>query len=613
FYDVLTSPQGEGMKFAGGTAAVAGPVLLTLGTLAAVACPIWWLAGRLRGRLVAPLAVLTSLTLLAPLGMADPAPIAAVFQSLPTRHPGLRRAILSAWAGLHPREVDIVALFPRPLAGPTTVTLTSRRSVELGGWRLTSSRGTVLLNGRLEAGQVRRVELALDQGGDRVVLSGPGSRVEARYSARQVEPGRELQRVDPARRPGYLDQLDRRLQPDFERLGRALGEPPPGPSPAIPPDGPHVVVILLESWRADSLEATPRLAGWFRRGLQLERHYSGSNTSHLGLYSLLYARNPIFYKRDLSARAHPVMSQAFRESGYRCSFRSSSAFRGWKWLDRILSEDCFDSVEVDWEGPGDWTAWIERDQRILRELPERLRAAREPQFAVVFLQSTHFPYAYPPEFEVFRPCLSGRTSLAAFAACQPSEIRNRYANSARFMEDELDRLLCDLDLNRTVVLITGDHGESFREDGALSHGTRASEVQFRVPCAILGAGVSPGRIPTATVHADLLPTLVHVLSGREARLPESPGRDLLAAALEDRVLLCPLRSCPPYELVLVQGSDRLLVHVLQPLPRVRPDLGPDPGARLEAAGLVDARGTLRWDLGSRDWTHALREELSRLR
>ncbi len=628
--DVLNSPPGEGMKFAGGTAAIAIPVVLTVlatlalaGSLAGFSSVV---ARHLRRRIVLsiyPVSLLLAFT--APLFFSDPYLIAWSYLHLPTRHPELRWAMIGSWSAVHPRPVAVVEVLPRASEGQAagvTVRNLGLKAIDLQGWSLTTQSGSQPLSGELPAGGTREFPAALSEATDVVTLL-QGSRLvdQVQYRSEQVQTGIPISFLDPRLMSPFLRSLQDGAKADFDRLGEALARPPRLETRLHPKGRVHVILLLVESWRFTSVspELTPKLDKWMKRGLVLEQHYSGSNTSHLGMYSILYARNPLLYKRDLSFHEPPLFTQLFRQAGYDCRMMAGSAFSGWKWLERFLSVPTFDEKWVNPPDKTSWEYWIVSDKEMIGSLPERLRKAEKPQFIFCFPQGTHFPYAYPPEFELRKPVLA-KVGIQDFASATPEMIRNRYQNSVSYLESEIDEMLSRLDLENTVVVVTGDHGEAIWEDHTLAHGTRASEIQTHVPCFILGHGIEPGVIRTATCHMDILPTVMHLVEGRNVELPESQGRDLLATtSLRDEVLIAPLRSVPPYQLVLIKDGLKLQLDVHQDrFPRMRPDLGPDPGgAHVEVVGFLDQTGEIQWGWtppGARleGWVSALQREFGRL-
>ncbi len=84
------------------------------------------------------------------------------------------------------------------------------------------------------------------------------------------------------------------------------------------------------------------------------------------------------------------------------------------------------------------------------------------------------------------------------------------------------------------MIITGDHGQSFFEDGAWIHFGPLSEVQTRVPLIMRGPGIPTLLVRRATSHVDLLPTVLHALAGHPLEMARSHGRDLLAGEWSDQ-------------------------------------------------------------------------------
>jgi membrane-anchored protein YejM (alkaline phosphatase superfamily) len=167
----------------------------------------------------------------------------------------------------------------------------------------------------------------------------------------------------------------------------------------------------------------------------------------------------------------------------------------------------------------------------------------------------------PSEFRTHQPDGSDR-SVDEWTGFSTDVLSNRYKNAALFLESELMHFIGSLDLKKNILIITGDHGESMGEDGFRSHTGPASEVQTHVPFIMLGAGVRPGRIRTATSHTDILPTLLHQIAGKHVPIRHCHGRDLLADPHPaDEALVVPLLWPALSKLVFVRGDKRILLDV----------------------------------------------------
>ena len=218
--------------------------------------------------------------------------------------------------------------------------------------------------------------------------------------------------------------------------------------------------------------------------------------------------------------------------------------------------------------------------------------------------SSHFDYDYPKEYERHRPVVernrSGNDSLP-----NRSRLLNRYRNSLAFLDDEIANLIAQLDPSRNIIVVTGDHGESFMEDGVFTHNSRGSDAQTHVPLAMVGPGVPRLTVAGFTRHADLVPTLLHLVAGKPVPLRHSHGKDILADGERDRTVLFPAPPAPRgYRLVLLRGKERFRVHVM---------LGRHP--HVEAEGYYDSSDKLQVDrIPHKDdiakWRDVVLEELS---
>ncbi len=130
----------------------------------------------------------------------------------------------------------------------------------------------------------------------------------------------------------------------------------------------------------------------------------------------------------------------------------------------------------------------------------------------VYYWRTHFPYVHRPRYRAHQPEVPGnfdytRSNVRDYR--QP--ITNRYLNCLDELDDWLGAVLKTIDLNNTIVVFTGDHGEEFFEEGRLSHCSSLDDPQIRTPMLIHIPGVKPRRLNIITSHADMMPTIADVL------------------------------------------------------------------------------------------------------
>ncbi len=292
----------------------------------------------------------------------------------------------------------------------------------------------------------------------------------------------------------------------------------------------HVVLLILESFRRDliSPETMPFCEKLSHESLFFERHYSNSNMSHYGLFSLLYGRLPFVYDDLLDRRIKPQATELFRDSGYQNTFITSGDCSHWLRMGEFLNRDTFDELLICQQ-----KSWVERDRQALARVQELLKADPQthPQFIVCFLVATHFPYEYPPEFRRFEPVAKAKDVLAAqdpSVAGNSTAMKNRQRNSANFLDSEIQQLVTSLNRSQAMLVLTGDHAESFKDDGCYFHGSRLSDAQTMVPALFWGEGIQPQRIQKMTSHVDVLPTLSALMTGRRDVVDHGHGRNVLA-------------------------------------------------------------------------------------
>ncbi len=90
-----------------------------------------------------------------------------------------------------------------------------------------------------------------------------------------------------------------------------------------------------------------------------------------------------------------------------------------------------------------------------------------------------------------------------------------YSGEVAYVDQELGKLLADGRKNgwtdRTLVVLTGDHGESLGEHGESTHSYFAYNSTLHIPLLIAGPGIKSSRVKDAVAHIDLFPTVCDLL------------------------------------------------------------------------------------------------------
>lgn len=125
-----------------------------------------------------------------------------------------------------------------------------------------------------------------------------------------------------------------------------------------------------------------------------------------------------------------------------------------------------------------------------------LEGRKEPWFLWVHCFDPHQPYDPPEPFKT-------------------QYKRDRYSGEVAYVDQELGKLFsCLKEKNlkdKTIIILTADHGESLGEHGEITHGYFGYNATLWVPLLINAPGVKPGRVEQEVCHIDIFPTVCDLL------------------------------------------------------------------------------------------------------
>jgi hypothetical protein len=93
-----------------------------------------------------------------------------------------------------------------------------------------------------------------------------------------------------------------------------------------------------------------------------------------------------------------------------------------------------------------------------------------------------------------------------------SDYRSRYAGEIAYMDRSVGELIASVEQHQpAIVLLTGDHGESFGENGFyFAHGHSAAPDLSHVPLILHAPGLRAERRRDPVSHVDVMPTLLEM-------------------------------------------------------------------------------------------------------
>ena len=275
--------------------------------------------------------------------------------------------------------------------------------------------------------------------------------------------------------------------------------------------GLNVLLITVDTLRADAIgvsgnsrAATPtidRLANSGVRFTSAHAHTVVTLPSHANILSGLYPAHHGVHENsgfrfpgDLDTLATRLKARGYRTGAFVSAFP----------LDRRFGLDRGFDVYDDRYGKG-----RERSAFRIAERPgtETVAAALDwinapgsngPWFAWVHVYEPHFPYAPPEPF-------------AARFASDPYLGEVAAADAA--LAPLINPIVSAGVSGRTLVILTGDHGEALGEHGETTHGLFAYEATLHIPLVLFAPQLFPPRVIAEPVrHVDVLPTILDAIA-----------------------------------------------------------------------------------------------------
>ncbi|EGQ9882878.1 TPA: DUF3413 domain-containing protein [Vibrio vulnificus] len=344
------------------------------------------------------------------------------------------------------------------------------------------------------------------------------------------------------RKQGWVDEeaLERQKALAFKRKNDL--NYPLAPLQTQPVEKPlNIMLLVVDSWRADTFNAdnTPNMWKYAQSGVVFNNHIATGNATRTGIFGLFYGIPGTYWHGFLANQQSPVLIDRLQALDYQLGIFTAAQLRKPEFNQtvftkvenlRIGSEGGRPS-ELDADLTQDWLAWYDQ------------RDKSKPTFSFLFYDAPH-GYDFPADFEPkYEPMLKEVNYLKLNNDTDPTPFFNRYKTSVRYVDSMatkvLDKLKESGDLENTLVIITGDHGQEMNDNklNFWGHNSNFTDAQVNVPFAIFGPGVDTAKMQWSsealTSHQDVVPTLMkHYLGVTNDVKDYSVGEDLLGDAVK---------------------------------------------------------------------------------
>lgn len=277
---------------------------------------------------------------------------------------------------------------------------------------------------------------------------------------------------------------------------------------------PNILIFVAESWRQDVMDeqVTPNIYAFGKSATQFTNHYSGGNVTVNGLFSLMYGLHPTY--RDFMTsepfQNQTLLTKTLAKLGYDIDVYTSSN------LDRFSLKPLFfgDIADENYHNPLDGNL-MENDRLAIDQLlADLMQPSEKPWFKFVFVSSSHHNYQYPETLEKFTPIEKNTEKFLFNKDMDPTPLFNRYKNSVVYIDHLFGQIWERLNetgqSDKTLTMVTSDHGEEFNDNGLgyWGHGNNFTKVQLAVPMLLK----TPQPLETTAIQHQTLPPIVSSLS-----------------------------------------------------------------------------------------------------
>ncbi len=372
--------------------------------------------------------------------------------------------------------------------------------------------------------------------------------------------------------------------------------------------GANVVLCIIDAARADHVgcygyprETTPTIDRLAAEGYLFENYFVQfveTKPSTASLFTGQYPDTHLAYHERMLPESTFTLAQGFRSAGYHTVLFSQNEYASPLWGLGLHFDEAFYEPHITANGrkkPHIWQA-----EAVLELIgPWLEKGAPEPFFAYIHFMPPHDPYLTPLDmyykFYEKDPPNAWRSPYPFDEVEQELRQRekpwsqqlfiNRYDSHLLYADwavGKVEEMLREAGVfDRTLYIVTADHGEAFGEHGYKGHTISAYDETTRVPLVMRfpEASSPSGRVTGLTQSVDLLPTIFDLL---EIPYPSRgvQGRSLLSvmAGEEEEVndyIFCRTAGRPPSYavrdhrslLILYQGGQLRALYDLEEDPR----------------------------------------------
>jgi len=314
--------------------------------------------------------------------------------------------------------------------------------------------------------------------------------------------------------------------------------------------GPNIIFISIDALRADRLSCygyhrntSPNIDRLTSQGVLFKNAFSQATwtlPSHASIFLSQYVwRHKVNTGKKRLGNSFTTLAEILRDRNY-----TTCAFVGGGLLSSGYGFN--QGFEIYDDGSPRRRRFYEISSYINKLLSWLESVKNRKFFLFIHTFDVHGPYNPPaPYFDLYtKGCCEGkhlrtskgiivprRLDASKLTSGEINYIMAVYDGGINYVDDQLGKIFEKLNqlgiYENTIIIITADHGQGFKEHGSLKHGYKPYIELVHVPLIMRGPGIPRNRTYENWVqHIDIAPTILEILNIPQRK--EMQGRSILS-------------------------------------------------------------------------------------
>lgn len=309
----------------------------------------------------------------------------------------------------------------------------------------------------------------------------------------------------------------------------------------------NILKLVIDGWRFDQFSdsVTPYLASHRNDFTYFSRHYSGGNGTRHGVFSLLYGLDSYYWSNFLLERRGPILYDELKELGYAFKILSTTSLNSPEFRSTAFVQ-LEDSIKDSYDQYDIW----KRDAEMVSDFSQFTgKLSKDANFyGFLLFGSTHTSYSFPPNFTKFKPIYPPQYKGQVWTKEHLTYAINSYKNSIFYVDSLIKSIILNLKkqklYNNTIIIITGDHGEEFFEQGYLGHHSAYTDYQIKVPMLIRHPDYRTVKeVVDRTIHQDVTALLLQSFYQKSDTQAMTSGINPYSKPVRQSILSCSFYDC----------------------------------------------------------------------